>query len=129
MVRQEVLHALQGIIYEGRKERKGTLSPQKASFARSANDAALAQQAQTDLSKAVELVGPDALIGAAAQGGAFSEGVVRTLTEVRHDGPSSLCISLHAMRKCVRAIAAARPASRCQFADAEGAYSVGQACG
>ncbi|CAK0735604.1 hypothetical protein CVIRNUC_000608 [Coccomyxa viridis] len=71
----------QGIIYEGRKERKGNLSPQKAAFARSASDAHLAQQAQTDLSKAVELVGPDALIGAAAQGGAFSERVVRTLTK------------------------------------------------
>ena len=85
----EELHTLQGIIYEGRKERKGKLSSQKATFARSASDAGLAQQAQTDLSKAVELVGPDVLVGAAAQGGAFSEGVIRTLTEVLHDGPPS----------------------------------------
>ena len=85
--RMGALRTLQGIIYEGRKERKGSLSSQKAAFARSASDADLAQQARTDLSKAVELVGPDALIGAAAQGGAFSETVVRTLTEVLHDSP------------------------------------------
>ena len=83
-------HILQGIIYEGRKERKGNLSPQKAAFARSASNASLARQAQTDLSKAVELIGPDALIGAAAQGGAFSESVVRTLTKVLTDGLPSL---------------------------------------
>ena len=85
----EALHTLQGIIYKGRKERKGNLSPQKAAFARSASDAHLAQLAQTDLSKAVELVGPDALIGAAAQGGAFSERVVRTLTKVLRNCPPS----------------------------------------
>lgn len=79
----------QGIIFEGRKERKGRLSPQKAAFARPAKDAGLAEQAGTDLSLAVELVRPDSLIGAAAKGGAFSKSVVEALTEVKST-PSAL---------------------------------------
>ena len=71
--------ALQGIVYEGRK---GGLSAQKAAFARPARDAELAQEAGTDLRRAVELVGPDSLIGAAAKGGAFSESVVKAVTKV-----------------------------------------------
>ena len=60
----------------------GNLSPQKAAFARPAQDAELAQKAGTDLSRAVKLVRPDSLIGAAAQGGAFSESVIKALTKV-----------------------------------------------
>ena len=70
---------LQGIVYEGRK---GGLSAQKAAFARPARDAELAQVAGTDLGRAVALIGPDSLIGAAAKGGAFSETVVKVITKV-----------------------------------------------
>ena len=69
---------LQGIVYDGRK---GGLSAQKAAFARPARDAELAHAAGTDLGRAVELVGPDSLIGAAAKGGAFSERVVKAITK------------------------------------------------
>ena len=89
---------LQGIIFEGRKERKGWLSPQKAAFARPAKDAGLAEWAGTDLSLAVELVRPDSLIGAAATGGAFSKSVVEALTEVQSTPSALHCVALHAWR-------------------------------
>lgn len=89
---------LQGIIFEGRKERKGRLSPQKAAFARPAKDAGLAERAGTDLSLAVELVRPDSLIGAAATGGAFSKSVVEALTEVQSTPAALHCVALHAWR-------------------------------
>jgi malic enzyme len=58
------------------------MSAQKEAFARGANDAALAQEAGRDLGKAVRLIRPSALIGAAAQGGAFSKDVVRAVKQV-----------------------------------------------
>ena len=48
----------QGIVFEGRKERKGQLSPQKAAFAREASDAGIAAEAGTDLTRAVSLIRP-----------------------------------------------------------------------
>ncbi len=67
-------------MYKGRKGRP--LSPQKGAFARGEEDAGLAQGVGTDLSKAVRLVKPSSLIGAAARGGAFSEDVIRALHQV-----------------------------------------------
>lgn len=67
-------------MYTGRKGRQ--LTPQKEAFARSQADTGLAEQVGKDLSKAVGLIRPATLIGAAAQGGAFSEGVVRALNQV-----------------------------------------------
>lgn len=69
------------------------MSPQKAAFARPAQDAELAQAAGKELARAVELIGPDSLIGAAAKGGAFSERVVRALTKV-----PQACCPLHPCR-------------------------------
>ncbi len=67
-------------MHDGRKGRP--LTPQKATFARSRADAGLAEQVGKDLSRAVRLVKPATLIGAAAQGGAFSENIVRALKQV-----------------------------------------------
>ena len=64
----------------GRKGRP--LSPQKAAFARGEEDAGLAEGVGTDLSKAVRLLKPSSLIGAAARGGAFSEDVLKALHQV-----------------------------------------------
>jgi hypothetical protein len=74
---------LQGIVFTGRKERKGQLSPQKAEFARDPFDAGIAAEAGTDLARAVSLIRPASLIGAAARGGAFSREVIQTLVQVR----------------------------------------------
>jgi malic enzyme len=72
----------QGIVYEGRKDRKGgALSSQKVEFARAPSEAAAAQEAGTDLARVVRLIRPSSLIGAAARGGAFSEEVIRTLVQ------------------------------------------------
>ncbi|BDA40585.1 NADP-dependent malic enzyme [Coccomyxa sp. Obi] len=78
--RQIWLFDSQGIVYMGRKGRP--LSPQKAAFARGEEDAGLSQGLGTDLCKAVRLVKPSSLIGAAARGGAFSEDVIRALNQV-----------------------------------------------
>lgn len=67
-------------MHEGREGRP--LSPQKAAFARGREDAGVAEQAGRDLSRAVRLIKPATLIGAAAQGGAFFEEVLRALKEV-----------------------------------------------
>ncbi|KAK9916262.1 hypothetical protein WJX75_000644 [Coccomyxa subellipsoidea] len=81
--RQIWLMDSQGIVYTGRKGRQ--LTPQKEAFARSQADTGLAEQVGKDLSKAVGLIRPATLIGAAAQGGAFSEGVVRALNQVTQE--------------------------------------------
>jgi malic enzyme len=75
------VHVKQGIVYKGRRGRK--LSAQKEAFAREAEDAALAEEAGTDLGRAVRLVRPCSLIGAAAKGAAFTAEVLGALVQVQ----------------------------------------------
>ena len=69
---------LQGLVFEGR--RKG-LTPQKAEFARPAQDS-LHFPDEAGLQTLVERIQPTALIGAAAKKGIFSEGIVKALCKV-----------------------------------------------
>ena len=71
---------VQGLVYKHRGGRP--LSRQKLEFAREAADAGAAQEAGTDLARAVSLIRPATLIGAAARGGAFSQQVIRALVQV-----------------------------------------------
>lgn len=78
-----LLCPLQGIVFKGREERKGRLSPQKAALARGPADAGIAAEAGTDLARAVSLIRPASLIGAAARGGAFSRDVIQAIVQVK----------------------------------------------
>lgn len=95
-------------MFEGREERKGRVSPEKAAFARPAKDGGLAREAGTELRRAVELIAPDTLIGAAAKGGAFDEGVVRALTKVNRAISPLRMQRTYAVR--IRSMAAVRAA-------------------
>ena len=75
---EQALPRLQGLVFEGR--RKG-LTPQKAEFARPAQDS-LHFPDEAGLQTLVERIQPTALIGAAAKRGIFSEAVVKALCKV-----------------------------------------------
>ena len=76
--REQPLPYLQGLVFEGRS--KG-LTPQKAEFARPAQDS-LHFSDGAGLQTLVEHIQPTALIGAAAKRGIFSEAVVKALCQV-----------------------------------------------
>ncbi|KAK9854199.1 hypothetical protein WJX84_007063, partial [Apatococcus fuscideae] len=69
----------QGIVYDGRKG--GSMTPEKAMFARSGSEAGWLEALGNDLRKAVQQLQPTALIGAAAVRGAFSHEVLAQLSQ------------------------------------------------